>query len=241
MDSSSFLHSPASFPLQIRKGQTLFLPGDKSTCLYSVRSGFFKSFLLDHQGREQVNGFSMAGDVLGLDGACCSHHCSGATALEASEVLAAPFADLASAARYDPLLQRRVHELYARQMVHNYSAMIVLGSMSALERLASFLVKLSARLGETDRRGFDLPMTRQEIGSFLGLTIETVSRLFSALAAEGLIEVSQKHVRIADPEGLRRLLVQKRRAIYPAPKGRASAKDPVPAARPGARVPAAAI
>ncbi len=193
---------------QLKRGETLFYPGDRFTNLYGIHSGFFKSFLLDHEGREQVSGFFMMGDILGLDGTSVGHHSAGAVALEASEVCMIPFAAIEEAARTNPALQRHLHSIFAREIVRNYFSMMVLGSMSAIERLATFLVNLSKRY---ERAGyspsdFNLRMTRQEIGSYLGLTIETVSRLFSSLAHDGLLEVNQKHVRIADIPGLERLL-----------------------------------
>ncbi len=211
-DDGVLLDNVDCFPLHLKRGQTLFRPGDKFAYLYAVRSGFFKSFLLEPDGREQVQGFSMPGDVLGLDGASGGCHGSGAMALEAGEVLAMPFAEIESKARYNPALQRHVHALFARQMVKNYSAMVVLGTMSALERVATFLMRYSERCAAAggSPAEFDLPMTRCEIGSYLGLTIETVSRVFSALARHRFIDVSQKHVRILHAEGLQALLAQHR-------------------------------
>ncbi len=207
-DDSPLIESAGCSTRQLKRGETLFYPGDRFTNIYGIHSGFFKTFLLDHDGREQVSGFFMSGDILGLDGTSAGHHAAGAVALEAAEICTIPFAAIEELARRNPELQRHLHGIFAREIVRNYFAMMVLGSMSAMERLATFLVNLSKRY---ERAGyspseFNLRMTRQEIGSYLGLTIETVSRLFSSLAHDGLLEVDQKRVRIADIPGLERLL-----------------------------------
>jgi CRP/FNR family transcriptional regulator len=110
-----------------------------------------------------------------------------------------------------PSLQRHLHSVLAREIVRDHGVMMLLGSMRAEERLATFLINLSRRFV---RRGysssdFHLRMTREELGSYLGLKLETVSRLFSQFQKEGLIEVHQKHVRILDIGGLERVLAGK--------------------------------
>ncbi len=204
-DDAILLEQVACFPLYLQRGQTLFSPGDKFTYVYAVQSGVFKSFLLQHDGREQVSGFSMKGDVLGLDGLGTGRHDGGAIALGTSKVLAMPFAELESKARSNALLQRHVCGLFARGIVRSYYLMLTLGSMSSMERLVRFLIRASERCAEVgySDSDFNFPMTRQDIASLLGMTIETVSRLFSALAREGVIEVNQKHIRIVDIEALR--------------------------------------
>jgi CRP/FNR family transcriptional regulator len=156
---------------------------------------------------EQVTGFFMGGELLGLDGIGGAHHGT-ASALEDSEVCVLPYALIEDLSREIPALQRQLHAVLAREIARDHGVMMLLGSMRAEERLATFLLNLSRRFL---RRGyssteFHLRMTRDEIGSYLGLKLETVSRLFSAFQKDGLIEVQQKHVRIREIEGLERVL-----------------------------------
>jgi len=192
---------------RLKRGESLFDAGDGFSAVYAIRSGFFKTSLLDHDGREQVTGFFMGGELLGLDGIGGAHHGT-ASALEDSEVCVLPYALIEDLSREIPALQRQLHAVLAREIARDHGVMMLLGSMRAEERLATFLLNLSRRFV---RRGyssteFHLRMTRDEIGSYLGLKLETVSRLFSAFQKDGLIDVQQKHVRIREIEGLERVL-----------------------------------
>jgi CRP/FNR family transcriptional regulator len=193
---------------RIKRGDTLFNTGDAFSAIYSVRSGFLKTIVIDDNGREQVTGFLMGGELLGMEGIATGHYHATAVALEDSEVCVMPFSLIEEISREIPALQRRLHAVLAREIVRDHGVMMLLGSMRAEERLANFLLNLSMRF---TRRGysqsdFHLRMTREEIGSYLGLKLETVSRLFSRFQQDGLIEVQQKHVRILDIEGLKRVL-----------------------------------
>ena len=191
-----------------KRGESLFAAADEFKTVYAIRSGFFKTSVVDGEGREQVTGFFMGGELLGMEG-IGSGRCNGtAVALEDSEVCVMPFALIEAAAHEVPALQRHLHAVLSREIVRDHGVMMLLGSMRAEERLAAFLINLSKRFV---RRGysasdFHLRMTRDEIGSYLGLKLETVSRLFSQFQKEALIEVEQKHVRILDIAGLERLL-----------------------------------
>ncbi len=192
---------------RLKRGEALFQAGAEFGAVYAIRSGFFKTSLLDHDGREQVTGFFMGGELLGMDGIGGGHHGT-AIALEDSEVCVLPYALIEEMSREIPALARQLHAVLAREIARDHGVMMLLGSMRAEERLATFLLNLSKRFV---RRGyspteFHLRMTREELGSFLGLKLETVSRLFSAFQKDGLIEVQQKHVRIRDTEGLERVL-----------------------------------
>jgi len=193
---------------RVKRGESLFNAGDEFNAVYAIRSGFFKSCVVDGEGREQVTGFSMGGELLGMDGMGTGRHNGAAVALEDSEICVMPFALIEKMAREIPALQRHLHAVLAREIVRDHGVMMLLGSMRAEERLAAFLTNLSRRFV---RRGyssseFHLRMTREEIGSYLGLKLETVSRLFSLFQKDGLIEVQQKHVRILDSAGLERVL-----------------------------------
>jgi len=193
---------------RIKRGESLFATGDEFTSIYAIRSGFFKTSVVDGEGREQVTGFFMSGELLGMEGIGSGRHSSTAIALEDSEICVMPYSLVESMAHDYPQLQRHLHSVLSREIVRDHGVMMLLGSMRAEERLAAFLSNLSKRFV---RRGyspsdFHLRMTREEIGSYLGLKLETVSRLFSQFQKDGLIEVEQKHVRIVDIGGLERIL-----------------------------------
>ena len=193
---------------RVKRGERLFNAGDAFNSVYAIRTGFFKTSLLDGEGREQVTGFFMGGELLGMDGIGSGAYSGTAIALEDSEVCILPYALMEEMALEIPALQRHLHAVLAREIVRDHGVMLLLGSMCAEERLATFLTNLSKRFV---RRGyspseFHLRMTREEIGSYLGLKLETVSRLFSQFQKDGLIEVEQKHVRILDSDGLQRVL-----------------------------------
>lgn len=196
---------------RVRRGEALFNAGDAFNAVYAVRVGFFKSSVVDREGREQVTGFFMGGELLGMDGVGTGSYNGAAIALEDSEVCVMPFALVEEMAREVPALQRHLHSVLSREIVRDHGVMMLLGSMRAEERLATFLLNLSRRF---TRRGFSasdfhLRMTREELGSYLGLKLETVSRLFSKFQEDGLLEVNQKHVRIRDSEELEALLAVK--------------------------------
>ena len=193
---------------RIKRGETLFNAGDEFKAIYAVRSGFFKTSVTDGEGREQVTGFSMGGELLGLEAIGAGRHAGNAIALEDSEVCVMPFSLIEETARDVPALQRHLHAVLSREIVRDHGVMMLLGSMRAEQRLAAFLTNLSKRFV---RRGysasdFHLRMTREDIGSYLGLKLETVSRLFSQFQKDGLIAVEQKHVRILDITGVEALL-----------------------------------
>ena len=196
---------------RVKRGEALFNTGDAFNAIYAVRSGFFKSSIVDAEGREQVTGFQMGGELLGLDAIASSQHNSSTTALEDSEVCVMPFSLVEELGRELPAMQRHMHAVLAREIVRDRGVMMLLGSMRAEERLATFLLNLSRRIARRGYSGseFHLRMTREEIGSYLGLKLETVSRLFSRFQDEGLIEVQQKHIRIRDVAGLEALLAAK--------------------------------
>jgi len=196
---------------RVKRGETLYNAGAEFNAIYAIRSGFLKSSVLDGEGREQVTGFFMGGELCGLDGLGAGAYNGTAVALEDSEVCVLPYALIEQMAREVPALQRHLHSVLAREIVRDHGVMLLLGSMRAEERLATFLINLSKRFV---RRGysasdFHLRMTREELGSYLGLKLETVSRLFSQFQAERLIDVQQKHVRILDTTGLERVLAAK--------------------------------
>ena len=192
----------------VKRGEAAFNIGDPFSEIYIVRSGFFKTTNVDAMGHEQVVGFFMRGELFGLDGiSSASYHCT-ASALEDSEIVVLPFALMQDLARTNEAMQHQLHQVLSREITRDHGMMMLLGSMRADARVASFLANLAARFARRgySRSDFVLRMTRAEIGSYLGLKLETVSRIFSQLQKNGLLKVQQKHVRILDPEGLRQLL-----------------------------------
>ena len=191
--------------VKISRGEHLYQAGDSFRSLFAVRTGFFKTTVSSEDGREQVTGFLMAGEILGLDGIVSDHHACDAIALEDSEVCVMPFDKLEELSAHVSSLQRHVHKIMSREIVRDQGVMLLLGSMRAEERLAAFLLNLTQRL---QSRGFSpkeivLRMTREEIGSYLGLKLETVSRGFSRFVSEGILEVQQRQVRVLDQQALK--------------------------------------
>ena len=192
----------------VKRGAALFHNGEKFTSLYAIRTGFFKTTVNTEDGRDQVTGFQMAGEIIGLDGIVNELHTCDAIALEDAEVCVLPFDRIEEISREITSLQRHVHKIMSREIVREHGVMLLLGSMRAEERLAAFLLNLVQRL---QARGFSkseliLRMTREEIGSYLGMKLETVSRTFSKFADDGMVKVKQRHIHICDADALKRIV-----------------------------------
>lgn len=193
---------------KVKRGDSLYRAGDEFASLNAVRSGFFKSTVVLEDGRDQVTGFHMAGEVMGLDGIGTDQHTVSTIALEDSEVCVIPYSRLEELSQEVRSLQNQFHKMMSREIVRDQGVIMLLGTMRAEERVAAFLLNLSQRF---TARGyspteFRLRMTREEIGSYLGLKLETVSRIFSRFQEEGLISVQQKQVRIDNVDGLKKVL-----------------------------------
>jgi CRP/FNR family transcriptional regulator len=189
---------------RVARGASLYHAGDEFGSLYAVRSGAFKTVGISRQGDEKITGFHLPGELLGLEAISGGRHGYSAVALEDSEVCAIPFAPLEQMAMTMPALQHQLLRLVSGDISRDQGLMLLLGSMTAEQRLAAFLLSLSRRhqrLGFSASR-FVLRMTREEIGNYLGLTLETVSRLFSRFQREGLIGVQQRDVEIRNPARL---------------------------------------
>ncbi|MDB5815795.1 MAG: transcriptional regulator [Rhodocyclales bacterium] len=190
---------------RLKKGEALQRAGEPFKSLYAVRSGSFKTCIATEDGRDQVTGFKMSGEIIGLDGIGTNTHIIDVVALEDSEVCAIPFTRFEEASREMAGLQKQFHRIMSREIVGEQGVMVLLGSMRAEERVATFLLNLSRRFRA---RGyspteFNLRMTREEIGSYLGLKLETVSRVMSRFHELELIQIKQKHVLILDPQRLK--------------------------------------
>ena len=193
---------------KLARGSTLYRAGERFEAVYAVRSGGFKTVGNSRHGDEKITGFHLPGEILGLDAINSALHGYDAVALEDSEVCVFPFAQLEAASMKSPALQHQLFRTLSSDISRDQGLMLLLGAMSAEQRLAAFILSLSRRyqrLGYAPNR-FVLRMTREEIGNYLGLTIETVSRLFSRFQREGLLGLQQRDVEIRNPEGLRNLV-----------------------------------
>ncbi|KVE30806.1 Crp/Fnr family transcriptional regulator [Burkholderia sp. TSV86] len=192
---------------QVKRGDTLYRSGDTFQSIYAVRTGSFKTVLTHRDGREHVTGFQIAGESLGLDGLHTGRHNTDARALEDSTVCIIPFTQLEQVCRDVRPMQHHVYQLMSGEIVRESSLMALLGTMTAEQRIAAFLLNLSARF---KARGyspaeFNLRMTREEIGCYLGMKLETVSRMLSKFQRDGLVATRGKRIRIVDLDGLQRI------------------------------------
>jgi CRP/FNR family transcriptional regulator len=192
---------------RVKRGEHLYRIGDSFRSLYALRTGFFKTLFNGENGQEHVTGFHMTGELLGLDAICNDSHSCNAIALEDSEICEIPFSGLESLCREIPTLQHQFHKIMSREISRDHNLMVLLSCMNADERIAAFLLNLSQRFAV---RGysptqFHLRMTRGEIGSYLGLKLETVSRTLSKLQDEGIISVQNKLLALNDLTRLKRI------------------------------------
>ncbi|RQS08691.1 fumarate/nitrate reduction transcriptional regulator Fnr [Burkholderia sp. Bp9002] len=191
----------------VRRGEALFRSGDAFHSIYAVRTGSFKTVMVHRDGNEQVTGFQIVGEVLGLDGLHGGHHNGDAIALEDSTVCIIPFGQLEQLCREVRPMQQHVYQMMGGEIVRESSLMLLLGTMTAEQRVAAFLLNLSARF---KARGYSsaefvLRMTRDEIGEYLGMKLETVSRMLSKFQRSGMVATRGKQIRIVDADGLARI------------------------------------
>jgi CRP/FNR family transcriptional regulator len=185
---------------RVKRGDSLYRNGDGFRALYAVRSGFFKTYAITEDGREQITGFQMPSDIVGMDGIGTEVYKLNAIALEDSEVCMLPLTRIEDISNQIPKLQRELNRMMSREIVRDQSTMVMLGTMRAEERVAAFLLNLSRRFSSLGYSAteFHLRMTRDEIGSYLGLKLETISRIFSKFHESGLLSVHNKHIHIVD-------------------------------------------
>ncbi|WP_348944713.1 fumarate/nitrate reduction transcriptional regulator Fnr [Chitinibacter sp. FCG-7] len=192
----------------VKRGEALYRAGEPFRSLYAIRLGFFKASVISEDGREQVTGFHMSGELMGMDAISTDVHTCDAIALEDSEVCELPFNDIEELSREIPLLQRHFHKVMSREIVRDHGVMLLLGNMKAEERLAAFLLNLSQRFAIRgySSSSFHLRMTREEIGSYLGLKLETVSRTLSKFQDQGFIKVQNRLIELENIDSLKKLL-----------------------------------
>ena len=203
---------------KVKRGHSLYQVDDPFAAVYAVWKGFFKSNAYLEDGREQVTGFHMPGDLIGVDGINADRHTCNAIALEDSDVCVIPFSRFEELSNEVPRLRRQFHVMMSRGMARGQAAMLLLGSMYGDQRLASFLLNMSQRVAARGQPSSELHlcMTRLEIGSFLGLTFETVSRFLSKFHEERLISIHRRTIRILETAGLRNIIAgpSERRSAY---------------------------
>ncbi len=189
----------------LHKGDKLYRQGSDFRSVYAVRSGAIKAYSVSPSGEEQVTGFYLPGEILGVDGISSHRYSSTAVALDTSAVCEIPFEQLESLSLQLPKLQRHFFQLMSREITDDQKLLTLVSKNSAEERVASFLLSMSARhtRRQLSEQRFHLPMSRQDIGNFLGLTIETVSRVLGRFKKNLLIEVDGRDLFIADLDGLR--------------------------------------
>ncbi|VAW63076.1 Fumarate and nitrate reduction regulatory protein [hydrothermal vent metagenome] len=183
-------------PLQ--KGEFLFNSGEHFTSIYAVRSGSIKTFTESEQGDEQITGLYLPGELMGLDAIHEEKHPCSAIALETTSLCEIPFDTLEELSSQIPELHRQLFRIMSKEIASDQSLLMLMAQKSAEERLAAFLVNLSTRLKARNFSGteFNLSMSRKDIGNFLGLTIETISRTFSRFQSDGLLSTQRKYVNI---------------------------------------------
>jgi CRP/FNR family transcriptional regulator len=191
----------------LKRGDHLFHVGSPFQSIYAVRSGSIRTYAPTEDGLEQVTGFHLPGELLGLDAIHLQHHACAAKALETTSICEIPFDRLEELSTRLPSLQHQLLTIMSKEILHDQSLLMLLGKKSAEERLAALLLSLSERY---QRRGFSptdfhLSMSRNDIGNYLGLAVETVSRLFSRFQEEGTLLVQRKHICIKDLPQLRKI------------------------------------
>ncbi len=209
----------------VKRGEHLFQVGEPFQAIYAVRSGSIKTYAPTEDGHEQVTGFHLPGELLGLDAIITESHPCAAKALETTSLCEIPFEQLEALGNRIPGLQHQLLKIMSKEILHDHSLLMLLGKKSAEERLAALLMSLSNRYRA---RGFsptefNLSMSRNDIGNYLGLAVETVSRLFTRFQEERLLTVQRKHIRVLDLPHLRQIATSTRGVSLSA---RSRAADP---------------
>jgi CRP/FNR family transcriptional regulator len=193
--------------VRFKAGQRIHRIGQAFDTLYIVNSGFLKTVHIDEYGNEQVLSFPMKGDLLGIDGIHKQHYASEAIALSDCDMILMPYKTFTSLGRVHVELEQAMFSVMSREIVREQMMISMLSALSAEAKVARFLTNLGERFNQMgySGRSFNLRMTRQEIGSYLGLTLETVSRTLSALNELGMISVEQREINLLDPVALKTL------------------------------------
>jgi CRP/FNR family transcriptional regulator len=199
----------------LHKNDKLVTAGEKFHSLYAVRSGSFKSYISDTDGVEQIIGFHFPGDIIGFDALKDETHHSYSQALETAMVCELPYDTLETVSNTYPKLRQQIMRFMSSEIKHDHDLMMLLSKRSAEERLLHFINHLSERFDERgySAKQFNLSMTRNEIGNYLGLTVETISRLLTRFQKENLIAVDGKLITILDFEGIKQRMPENEIAV----------------------------
>jgi len=194
----------------LHRGDYVFRNGERFHSLYVVKTGSVKTYAPSPEGGEHVLGFHLPGELVGLDAIEKEVHACSAKVLETSAICEVPFSSLEELSNTIPSLQHQLYRLLSKEIGHDTEMLLLLGKKNAEERLAAFLLSISKRLR---KRGlsptdFYLSMSRYEIGNYLGLAVETVSRLFTRFQDDGLLKVDRKHIELRDPQALEAVLTR---------------------------------
>ncbi|MGQ0286241.1 FNR family transcription factor [Pasteurellaceae bacterium 22721_9_1] len=184
----------------IQKSQVMFKAGDELTSLYAIRSGTIKTYTISETGEEQITAFHLPGDLVGFDAITNMRHPSFAQALETAMVCEIPFDILDDLSGKMPKLRQQIMRLMSSEIKSDQEMILLLSKMNAEERLAAFIYNLSNRYSNRgfSAREFRLTMTRGDIGNYLGLTVETISRLLGRFQKMGILSVQGKYITIND-------------------------------------------
>ena len=202
------MESVVDQPKPLHKNDFLYRDGDSTRAIYAVRSGCVKTMTESANGDEQIVGFHLPGELLGLDGFAEGVHTCNALALETSSVCELPLNQLENLCHVLPGLQRQMRRIMGKEVNSDHKLLLLLGKMTAEERLASFLLSLSSRMEERHWKDneFNLSMPRQDIANYLGMAVETVSRLFATFQNEKIIDVDRRHITILDMQRLKAIV-----------------------------------
>lgn len=189
----------------IKRGEVLYRAGEPFRAIYAIRGGSIKTFILADDGRVQVTGFQFAGEVLGLDAITIGHYNCTATAMETTSVCEVPFARFDELGDEIPDFQRSMLEVMSHEIHHCHELMMLLGKKNAEERLSTFLLNMSSRLEKRNfaHTRFSMSMSRGDIGNYLGMAEETVSRVFTRLQEDGVITIQRRHITLNSLDQLR--------------------------------------
>ena len=189
----------------VQKGELLYRQGEAFDSIYAVRAGSFKTYTLLDDGTDQVTGFQLAGDLLGLDAISSQKHTSAARALETASVCEIPFERIEALADDIPGLHHHLMSLMSAELQHDQCKLVLLAKMPAEAKLATFLLNISERLASRGYSAceFNLSMSRNDIANLMGLAVETVSRLFSQFQEQGLLSANRKHITLLNREAIR--------------------------------------
>lgn len=194
----------------LARGEHLFRMQDDFHSVYVVRAGSLKTYTTSEDGQEQITGFHLPGELIGLDAICEDRHHASAKALESTSLCEIPFTQLEDLGNRFRGLRHHLLRLMSKEIIRDESMFMVLGKMTAEQRLASFLLGVAARFRQRgfSASEFNLSMSRNDIGNYLGLAVETISRLFTRFQEEGLLQAERKHVQILDMAGLQAIAGQ---------------------------------